>query len=584
MGNKFAFLFLSASLLAYGQGAITAKPAALTFTYQIGTTLPTPQTVAIKAAAGTTATAAFTAAIPPGTNGAIEWITVTPSSGTLSATLTVRVNPTTLSTGEYSASVAVTILGVVTSIPVTLEVVTALPTLTVTPATVNLSTATTAVQGSVTLTTTGTAITFTASVSGAAWLTLDPNSTAGVVLPGGPVTLTFTADPTTLTPQTKAYGGKIVIVATGVPAANKTQNIIVNFTVDSSLPTITLLWPNPVQANSGAVTLWITGTNFYAGSTVKANNTSLAPTLLSATQIQVVVPATLLTVPGTNVAIVVTNPLGGGSSAPASLNVSNAPTIEAVLNAASYASGSVSPGEIVALFGPGIGPPNPVYMSISNGYVNQNVGGLLVIVGSNLNGYQSAPLLYADPNQVTVQIPYGVQPGPGQTIQVSNGTVVANLPTGTTITVGVNAPGIFTADGSGIGQAAAEVYSGATGLYTGLNSASNPTTATDTVVLYMTGEGEYLTPAGAHTGYIIPPPTPPATLPPQMPAATAPTVTIGGVTAPVVYAGAVEGSIIGLLQVNVTVPSGITPGAAAVVATFPATGNTTQANVTLTVK
>jgi len=69
-----------------------------------------------------------------------------------------------------------------------------------------------------------------------------------------------------------------------------------------------------------------------------------------------------------------------------------------------------------------------------------------------------------------------------------------------------------------------------------------------------------------------------------MPAATAPTVTIGGVTAPVVYAGAVEGSIIGLLQVNVTVPSGITPGAAAVVATFPATGNTTQANVTLTVK
>ena len=321
-----------------------------------------------------------------------------------------------------------------------------------------------------------------------------------------------------------------MIVATGVPATNKTQNVIVNFTVNSSLPTITLLWPNPVQANTGAVTLWITGANFYSGTTVKANNTSLTPTLLSPTQIQVVVPAGLLTVPGTNVAIVVTNPLGGGSSAAAPLNVSNAPAIQAVLNAASYAAENVSPGEIVALFGQGIGPPNPVYMTISNGYVNQNVGGLLVIVGSNVNGYQSAPLLYADPNQVTVQIPYGVQPGAGQTIQISNGTVVANLPTGSTITVGVNAPGIFTADGSGIGQAAAEVYSGATGLYTGLNSASNPTTATDTVVLYLTGEGEYLTPSGAHTGYIIPPPTPPATLPPQMPAAIAPTVTIGGVS------------------------------------------------------
>ncbi len=546
--------------------------------------MPGPQTVAIKAGAGTTATAAFSVAVPPGTTGAIEWITVTPTTGSLSATLTVRVNPTTLGTGVYDASVDVTVLGVITTIPIILDVVTALPTLTLSPASVNLSTASTAVQGTVTLTTTGTAITFTASVTGAPWLTLDPNSTAGVVLPGGPVTLTFTADPTTLSPQSKVYSGLIVIVATGVPAANKTQNVIVNFTVDSSLPTITLLWPNPVQANTGAVTLWITGANFYSGTTVKANNTSLTPTLLSPTQIQVVVPAGLLTVPGTNVAMVVTNPLGGGSSAPAPLNVSNAPTIQAVLNAASYAAESVSPGEIVALFGQGIGPPNPVYMTISNGYVNQNVGGLLVIVGSNVNGYQSAPLLYADPNQVTVQIPYGVQPGPGQTIQISNGTVVANLPNGSTITVGVNAPGIFTADGSGIGQAAAEVYSGATGLYTGLNSASNATTATDTVVLYLTGEGEYLTPSGAHTGYIIPPPTPPATLPPQMPAAIAPTVTIGGVAAPVVYAGAVEGSIIGLLQINVTVPSGITPGNSLVVVTFPATGNTTQAGVTLTTK
>jgi uncharacterized protein (TIGR03437 family) len=584
VGNKLAFLFFSASLLAYGQGAITAKPAALTFTYEIGASLPTPQTVALKAGAGTTATAAFSAAIPPGTSGVLEWITVTPTTGNLSATLTVRVNPITLNTGQYTASVNVSVLGVVTTIPVILNVVTALPTLTISPANVNLSTATTPVQGTVTLTTTGTAITFTASVSGAAWLTLNQNSTAGVVLPGGPVTLTFTADPTTLSPQSKVYSGKIVIVATGVPTASRTQTVIVNFTVDSSLPTITQLWPNPVQANSGAVTLWITGTNLYAGTTVKAGNTSLTPTLLSPTQIQVVVPASLLTVPGTNVAIVLTNPLGGGSSAPASLNVTNAPTIQAVLNAASYAPGSVSPGEIVALFGPGIGPPNPVYMTISNGYVNQNVGGLLVIVGSNVNGYQSAPLLYADQNQVTVQIPYSVQPGLGQTIQVSNGTVVANLPTGTTITVGVNAPGIFTADGSGIGQAAAEVYSGASGLYTGLNSASNQTTATDTVVLYLTGEGEYLTPAGAHTGYIVPPPVPPATLPPQMPAAIAPTVTIGGVSAPVVYAGAVEGSIIGLLQVNVTVPSGIAPGNPLVVVTFPATGNTTQDKVTLAVK
>ena len=581
MGTKFAFFFFSAALLAHGQGAITVKPAALTFTYQIGSSLPAAQTVAIKAGTGTSSTASFTAVIPPGTSGAIEWATVTPSAGTLAASLTVRVNPTTLGAGEYDASVNVTVSGVVTIVPIILEVTTALPTLTISPATVNLTTATTPVQGTVTLTTTGTPITFTATVSSTPWLTLNANSTAGVVLPGGPVTITFTADPTTLSPQSKVYSGKIVVVATGVPATNKTQNIVVNFTVNSSLPTITQLWPNPVQANSGAVTLWITGTNFYTGTTVKAGNTALSATLLSATQIQVVVPASLLTVPGTNVPIVVTNPLGGGTSAAMPLNVAIAPTIQAVLNAASYASANISPGEIVALFGQGIGPPNPIYMSVTNGYVDQNVGGLMVIIGSMTNGYVSAPLLYADANQVTVQIPYGVQQGAGQIIQVSNGTISANLPTGTTLTVDLDAPGIFTSDGTGIGQAAAEVYSGLTGLYTGLNSSTNPATATDTVVLYLTGEGEYLTPAGAHTGYIVPAPTPPATLPPQMPAATAPTVTIGGVNAPVVYAGAVEGSIIGLLQVNVTVPSGITPGNALVVATFPATGKTTQDKVTL---
>ena len=143
VGNKLAFLFFSTALLAHGQGAITAKPAALTFTYEIGAALPTPQTVAIKAGAGTSATAAFSAAIPPGTSGAIEWITITPTTGNLSATLTVRVNPTTLNTGQYTTSVNVTVLGVVTTIPIILNVVTTLPTLTVGPATVNLSTATT---------------------------------------------------------------------------------------------------------------------------------------------------------------------------------------------------------------------------------------------------------------------------------------------------------------------------------------------------------------------------------------------------------------------------------------------------------
>src|SRR5258708_31181658 len=177
--------------------------------------------------------------------------------------------------------------------------------------------------------------------------------------------MSFTADPSTLTPAAKAYTGKIVVVANGVPAANKTQNITVNFTVSSSPPTISSLAPSAVQANLGAATIWIRGTNFFQGTTIKAGTTSLTPTLISSSLIQVVVPATMLTVPGTTLTITATNPPpgGGDSIPPGTLTISAAPVIQAVLNAASYVGTTVSPGEIVALFGLGIRPANPVFMS-----------------------------------------------------------------------------------------------------------------------------------------------------------------------------------------------------------------------------
>ena len=61
-----------------------------------------------------------------------------------------------------------------------------------------------------------------------------------------------------------------------------------------------------------------------------------------------------------------------------------------------------------------------------------------------------------------------------------------------------------------------------------------------------------------------------------------PTVTIGGVdaSAGVSYAGVVPGSILGILQINVAVPTGSATGTAVPV-TVTIGGNTTQANVTL---
>lgn len=577
MSTKLVVFFIGAFSVAQAQppstATATATPGTMTFAYQIGANLPLAQTVTVK---GSAAISTYTSSITPPT---ALWLTSTPDIGKMPASLTVRVNPTSLSAGNYTAQLNVAVVGVATPVAVTVNlVVTApLPMLSVTPMTLNLATASALVQATVTLSTTGTPVSFTASISGAPWLTMPAQDASGVVLPGGPVTITLTADPTTLPPTTKVYTGKLVIVANGVPAANKTQNVTINLSVSSSFPTITSLWPSTVQANTGAAPLTIRGTNFYAGTTVKAGATTLTPILLSSTLMQAVVPATLLTVPGTAFNVVVTNPPpGGGASLPAILSVSSSPVIQAVLNAASYAPGPLSPGEIIALFGLGIGPANPTYLSsaIKPGFVDTTVNGLTVMIGG-----LPAPLLYADPNQITVQVPYEVVPGPNQIITVTNGTSISSGPP---VTIGALAPGIFTADGSGANLAAAIVYNGATGALTGLNSATVPAHSGDTIEIYLTGEGDYLTTPVAHTGYIIPATTTIALLP-LYPAATLPTVTIGGVPASVSYAGPIPGCMIGLLQMNVVVPAGVAPGIAVpLIVTFGAVSS--QVGVTIVIK
>ena len=95
--------------------------------------------------------------------------------------------------------------------------------------------------------------------------------------------------------------------------------------------------------------------------------------------------------------------------------------------------------------------------------------------------------------------------------------------------------------------------------------------------LYLTGEGDWLQSPTPHTGYLVPTSISPL---PQMSAP--PTVTIGGTPATVTYAGVIPGSIIGLLQLNVTVPAGVPSGNAPVVVTIGSM--TAQTNVTIAVK
>ena len=236
------------------------------------------------------------------------------------------------------------------------------------------------------------------------------------------------------------------------------------------------------------------------------------------------------------------------------------PVVSAVASAASYDSSGISPGEIVAIFGQGLGPPtlSPLQVN-SNNTLSNSIGGVQVF----FNGYP-APLIYALAGQLGAIVPYEVS---GQT--TVNVTVVyegnASAPLPATVTAARTA--IFTNDSSGKGQGAIlnQDYS--------RNGASNPAPRGQYVFIYGTGEG-VTTPPGVD-GRISGTPLPSVNLKCS--------ATIGGQTATLNYCGEAPGATAGLVQVNALIPESVTPGGAVPV-TITIGGVTSQAGVTLAVK
>lgn len=216
--------------------------------------------------------------------------------------------------------------------------------------------------------------------------------------------------------------------------------------------------------------------------------------------------------------------------------------IAAVGSAASYASDTVSPGELVTLFGMNLGPATAVGLQLdSSGLVSTNLAATQVL----FDGIP-APMIYAGSGQVSAVVPYGLT-NPTTQVQVQNeGVTSASFP----VSVSPAHPAIFTADSSGGGQAAALNEDGS------LNSTVNPASLGSVVVLYATGAGQ-TSPQGVDgsvTGYDnLPQPVLPVT------------VAIGGQPAEVLYAGAAPGIVAGVMQINVRIPASVQSGAAVTV-------------------
>ncbi len=233
-----------------------------------------------------------------------------------------------------------------------------------------------------------------------------------------------------------------------------------------------------------------------------------------------------------------------------------------VANAASYAATAVAPGQIITIFGSGIGPPSIATLQLSPDGLSiaKTLAGTRVLFDG-----VPAPLIFVLDSQISAIVPYAVAGSGSTQLQVEFNGVRSNV---VILEVAPAAPGLFTLDLSGKGAAAVLNASDFTGI-----SASNPAARGSVILIYGTGEGQSNPPGvdGKLTASELPTPVQQVT------------VTIGGIDAKVLYAGGAPGLVAGLLQINVEVPAGVTPGSA-VPLTVRVAGFESQPGVTLAVK
>ena len=212
-------------------------------------------------------------------------------------------------------------------------------------------------------------------------------------------------------------------------------------------------------------------------------------------------------------------------------------TISSVVNSASLAGGPISPGEVVVIFGSGLGPAQLTSSTAVNGVLGTSLAGTRVLV----NGV-AAPLLYTWATQVAFVVPYATSGSTAQVVvQYQNQTS-----TSASVSVGASSPALFTSNTSGQGQAAAFNQDGT------LNSASNPAKAGSTITLFATGTGQ-TSPAGVDG--LVTPSTGTAPQPVQNV-----TVVIGGQPAMVLSAANAAGSVAGVTQIKAVIPSQLPTG------------------------
>ena len=368
-GSTAAPLVIPVTLNVSGSPLLSVGQSAINLTVLAGSAATT-QTVSVTSSSGALAFTAAAFTNPAG----LTWLSLTPNSGNTPSNLQVMINPANLGIGVYSGSITVSSSAPTVppqTIPVTLTIVGS--TAGAAPANLTFTQATGGAapdSQSVQITGVPSGITIGAvatQLSGAGWLSA---TTSGN-------TVTVTANGSALTPGT--YSGVVTVIVPGAGASPLYIPVTLNVTSATSAIGLSASSASfNVQAGSmsipGAQTIQVTSS--AAGASVPFTASFVPSTggnFLTVTQSSPSTPATItLSVDaavsstlaaGTYTgAVQVSSGTGAIQTVQVTLLVSptGTPVVLSIANGASLQPNAVSPGEIVTIFGNGIGPITPV--------------------------------------------------------------------------------------------------------------------------------------------------------------------------------------------------------------------------------
>lgn len=226
----------------------------------------------------------------------------------------------------------------------------------------------------------------------------------------------------------------------------------------------------------------------------------------------------------------------------------------------------VAPGALVSIYG----------TSLAAGLAQADSIPLATTLGSNVNVTFNgipAPLLFVSAGQVNAQLPWNVlssgTSGTANMVVSNNGTASTTV----AVPVGPFSPGIFAVNGIAIAINSDGSVAAAAGAIPGITTRPAKIGDPGGLVILCTGLGAVNPPvasghAAGDDGQLHT-------------ATTTPTVMIGNVSAPVVFAG-LSPQFVGVNQINVSVPAG-TPTGNAVPLQIVVGGVTTSAKITIAV-